>query len=234
MNLRFATTRWSLVLAAAGDDASGQEALGQLCSLYWYPVYAFVRRQARSSEEALDLTQGFFTRLIEKGDLRQADRERGRFRSFLLAACRHYVANERDREHAIKRGGAVTVIPIDAADAEQRYAHALSIDESPERLYERQWALTLIRTVLGAVRAEYERAGDERLFDRLSGNIFDPGEPQAEMARDLDMSVAAVKTATHRLRKRFRASLREHIAETVASEDDVDAEIRHLMTMVST
>lgn len=226
---RFATTQWSLVLAAAGQDSARDDALARLCSLYWYPVYAFVRRQVRSAEEAQDLTQGFFARLLEKHDLAQADPNRGRFRAFLLAACRHYISNERDRRNAIKRGGAVTAIPIDLLEAEGRYERALTSSETPESLYERQWALTMMAVVLESVRREYVEAGKEHLFDRLSGCLMDPDGTQTDAARELGMTRSAVKMAIHRLRKRYREALRQHVADTLDSTDAVDDEIRHLM-----
>ncbi len=229
---RFATTQWSLVLAAARSGAGDAEALARLCSMYWYPVFAFVRRQGHSADEAQDLTQGFFTRLLEKRELGQADQDRGRFRSFLLTACRHFISNEQDRVRAIKRGGGAVAIPIDIVEAEGRYERALVSVETPERLYERQWGLTMMAVVLDSVRKEYVAAGNERLFDRLSEFVTDPAGTHADAARDLDMSVPAVKMAVHRLRRRYREALRERVADTVASPDQVDDEIRHLMTAV--
>lgn len=229
---RFVTTQWSLVLAAARADADDGKALARLCSLYWYPVFAFVRRQVRSAEEAQDLTQGFFTRLIEKRELDQADPERGRFRSFLLSACRHYISNEHDRQNALKRGGGIAAIPIDLLEAEGRYERALASTDTPERLYERQWALTLMSLVLETLRQEYVEAGNERLFDRLSGFMTDPEGTQADAARELGMSLSAVKMTVHRLRKRYREALRQCVADTVSSPDQVDDEVRHLMNMV--
>ncbi len=229
---RFATTQWSLVLAAARSGAGDAEALARLCSMYWYPVFAFVRRQGHSADEAQDLTQGFFTRQLEKRELGQADQDRGRFRSFLLTACRHFISNEQDRVRAIKRGGGAVAIPIDIVEAEGRYERALVSVETPERLYERQWGLTMMAVVLDSVRKEYVAAGNERLFDRLSEFVTDPAGTHADAARDLDMSVPAVKMAVHRLRRRYREALRERVADTVASPDQVDDEIRHLMTAV--
>jgi len=200
--------------------------------MYWYPVFAFVRRQGHSADEAQDLTQGFFTRQLEKRELGQADQDRGRFRSFLLTACRHFISNEQDRVRAIKRGGGAVAIPIDIVEAEGRYERALVSVETPERLYERQWGLTMMAVVLDSVRKEYVAAGNERLFDRLSEFVTDPAGTHADAARDLDMSVPAVKMAVHRLRRRYREALRERVADTVASPDQVDDEIRHLMTAV--
>jgi DNA-directed RNA polymerase specialized sigma24 family protein len=229
---RFATTQWSLVLAARNGSTDAEEALARLCSLYWYPVFAFVRRQGHSADEAQDLTQGFFTRLLEKRELGRADQERGRFRSFLLSACRHFISNEEDRMRAIKRGGGAVAIPIDIVEAEGRYERALVSAETPERLYERQWALTMMGGVLDSLRNEYVAAGNERLFDRLSEFVIDPAGTHADAARDLGMSIPAVKMAVHRLRRRYREALRQHVADTVDSPEEVDDEIRHLMTAV--
>lgn len=226
---RFATTQWSLVLAAAGErgSAAGDEALARLCALYWYPVFAFVRRRGHAAPEAEDLTQGFFARLIEKGDLAGADRARGRFRSFLLSACQHYLANEHDRAVAQKRGGRRAPLSIDVADAEQRYAGALAHGETPELLYERQWCLTLLGGVLGDLQDEYEATGRGRLFERLKRFLTGEDDPGtcAEAGRELDMTEGAVRVAVHRLRNRYRETLRATVAATVASEAEVMEEI---------
>jgi RNA polymerase sigma-70 factor (ECF subfamily) len=229
---RFATTQWSLVLAAGERGSAGaEEALARLCSLYWYPVFAFVRRQGHATDEAQDLTQGFFTRLIEKGDLAGADRSRGRFRSFLLAACQHFLSNERDRARAKKRGGGLLPMSIDLAAAEGRYERALAHSETPERLYDRQWCLTLLAGVLDDLRDEYAAAGKERVFKRLKDFLTaDEGAgTHADAARDLGTTAAAVKVAVHRLRRRYREGLRRRVADTVESTQDVDDEIRHLL-----
>lgn len=228
---RFVTTQWSLVLAAGEDGTEGAgEALARLCSLYWYPVFAFVRRQGASAEEAEDLTQGFFARIIDKGDIGDADRTRGRFRSFLLAACRHYLSNERDRARAEKRGSGRAPVSIDVAAAELRYERALAHAETPDRVFERQWCLTLLAAALEAVREDYEAAGKGRLFDRLQDFLTaEAGEvTHAEAARDLGMAEGAVKVAVHRLRQRYRKALRARVADTVETAADVEDEIRHL------
>jgi DNA-directed RNA polymerase specialized sigma24 family protein len=233
---RFATTQWSLVLAASeGSSASAGEALERLCSLYWYPVFAFVRRKGYPTEEAQDLTQGFFARLIEKGDLADADRSRGRFRSFLLSACQHYLLNERDRSLAQKRGGGRETVPIDIAAAEGTYERALAHSETPERLYDRQWCLTLLAGVLNDVRGDYAASGKQRVFDRLKV-FLTPNEAEdthADAARDLGMTAAAVKVAAHRLRGRYREALRRRVADTVLSPRDVEEEIRYLLKTLS-
>jgi DNA-directed RNA polymerase specialized sigma24 family protein len=234
---RFATTQWSLVLAAGrGDSAEAEEALARLCALYWYPVFAFVRRRGHPIDEAQDLTQGFFTRLIEKGDLSDADRDRGRFRTFLLSACQHYLSNERDRMLTLKRGGGFTAVPLDVvAAAEGRYQRALAHEETPEKLYDRQWCLTLLECALATLRAEYVADGSEQLFDRLRGflTMDDDAGTHAAAASDLGTTTAAVKVAVHRLRRRYRDSLRQLVAETVDSPQEVDDEMRYLLQTVS-
>lgn len=234
---RFATTQWSLVLAAGERGSAGSEAaLARLCALYWYPVFAFVRRQGHPASEAEDLTQGFFARLIEKGDLAGADRSRGRFRSFLLSACQHFLANEHDRRQAQKRGGGRTLLSIDVATAERRYDRALAHGETPEFLYERQWCLTLLAGVLEDLRDDYAASGRERVFERLKRFLAGEDDPgtHAEAARELEMTEAAVKVAVHRLRGRYREALRERVAATVASEEEVADELRHLLQILAT
>lgn len=221
---------------AAGDrDAAGaDEALAQLCSLYWYPIFAFVRRQGYSIEDAQDLTQGFFARVVEKGYLGNADQTRGRFRTFLLTACQRFLSDERDRAHALKRGGGAAAISIDVASAERRYAKALAHSEDPERLYERQWCLTLLSAVLDDLRREYVAAGNEKLFDRLAPflTMADDAGTHAEAARDLVMTPAAVKIAVHRLRRKYRETFRNRVSDTLASDHDLDDELRHLLNAV--
>lgn len=229
---RFPTTQWTLVVSAGHDSTTqSAEALAKLCALYWYPVFAFVRRRGYDADQAQDVTQSFFARMIEKGDLADANRDLGRFRTFLLTSCQHFLSNERDRERAGKRGGGVVPIPIDVAMAEGRYERSLAHEETPERAYERQWCLTLLAAVLDDVRMEYSSAGKHQLFDRLKSFLTvdaDAG-PQAEAAADLDMSVAAVKVAVHRLRRRYRDALKQRVADTVTSAEEIDDEIRFLL-----
>ena len=233
---RFATTQWSLILAAGSPGSpDARAALEHLCAIYWYPVFAFVRRRGHSVEEAEDLTQSFFGRLIEKEDLAAADRERGRFRTFLLTACEHFLLNERDRARALKRGGGQELLSIDIAAAERRYQSSLGHEETPEHLYDRQWCLALLASVLDSVRDEYAEAGKGNLFERLRGFLAmeDATGSYAETSADLGMTPAAVKVAVHRLRHRYRKALRRRVAETVDSEEAIDDEMRYLMKTVS-
>lgn len=228
---RFATTRWSVVLAARdGEEMPAREALATLCADYWYPLYAFARRRGAPPEEAQDLTQAFFTHLLEKDAIRHVDPGRGRFRSFLLASFKNFRSDQRERERAKKRGGGQTLVPIDRQAAEGRYALEPSHELTPERIYEKRWALTLIERTLDRLRERHARAGKEHQFEVL--RIFLAGEkrpvPYARVARRLGMSELAVKVAVHRLRKRFRDLLREEIAQTVARDEEIEAELRAL------
>lgn len=228
---QFATTRWSQVLAAgAGPTSDSREALARLCELYWRPLYAYVRRWGYDADEAQDLTQEFFSRLLEKHYLRAADPARGRFRSFLLASLKHFLSNERDRAAAVKRGGRATVLPLEFETAEGWYVREPPDDETPERVYERRWALTLLERTLERLRREFEAAGKGAMFSRLEGHLTGEQEtaPYAQLAAELGTSEGAVKVAVHRLRRRFGALLREEIAETVSEPAEVDDEIRQL------
>ncbi len=228
---RFATTQWSVVLAAGrASSAESDVALATLCETYWYPLYAYVRRQGHDSVEAQDLTQGFFARLLEKEYLRQVHRERGRFRSFLLTSLKHYLLNEWDRDRAAKRGGGRRQFRLDFETGESRYRLEPAEEETPESIFEKQWALALLSRVQDALREEFRAVGKEDHFDRLS--VWLTGETKStsycELAVGLGTTEGAVKVAVHRLRKRFRERLREEIAQTVASEADIDDEIHEL------
>jgi RNA polymerase sigma-70 factor (ECF subfamily) len=234
-NRPFATTHWSLVQAAGRQgSADAQRALAQLCETYWYPVYAFVRRQGGDAALAQDLTQAFFCRLLEKNDLAAADRQRGRFRAFLLTAVKHFLSNERDRAMAKKRGGGQRPLSLDFDAAEGRYRREPSHDLTPERLFERRWALEVLDRTLARLRTEHIEAGKERLFEGLKGTLA--GEPTAaplaEIAALLGTTEGALKTAAHRLRRRYRDLIRQEIAHTVARVDDVDDEIKALFAAV--
>jgi RNA polymerase sigma-70 factor (ECF subfamily) len=206
--------------------------LATLCAAYWYPLYAYVRRQGYSADQAEDLTQGFFARVLEKDVLRGVDRAKGTFRSFLLACLRHYLANERDRPRARKRGGGQRLLPLDFLDAETRYKREPSHTLTPERLYERQWALTLLDLVLNRLQQEMASAGRGMQFDKLK--VFLTGETAElsyhEVGASFGLSEGAVKVAVHRLRRRCRELLREEIGRLVGDPADIDAEIRSLFT----
>lgn len=225
---RFPTTRWSLIVAAqqpATDQA--RDALADLCRAYWYPLYAYIRRRGHDAA-AEDLAQAFFAHLIEKHALESVSPERGRFRSFLLASCQHFLANERERVQALKRGGG-RVVSLDFSDADGRYRQEPNHEETPERLFQRRWALALLEQALGRLRGEYEATHKQALFEALKGHLSGEGtKAYAELARELGLTESAVKTAAHRLRKRYAELLRQQVRETVASEADVDDEVRAL------
>lgn len=231
---QFLTTRWSLILAAgAGDTDEARQALATLCEAYWYPVYAYIRRKTSGRERAQDLAQDFFVRLLEKDFFGQAQPERGRFRAFLLASVRHFLVNEYHRGRARKRGGGHVPVSLDFRAAERRYALEPADRRSPEVLFERQWALALVETTLARLKDEMGRFGGEARFERLKG--FLTGESRghyADAARGLGMSEGAVKVAVHRLRRRFASLLREAVTDTVKSPEEVDAEIRHLFSIL--
>ncbi|HWB58319.1 MAG TPA: sigma-70 family RNA polymerase sigma factor [Chthoniobacteraceae bacterium] len=231
----FATTRWTAVLdAGRSDNTRARAALAELCQAYWYPLYACIRRKGHSPEDAEDLTQGFFARLLKLKSLAGVRRERGRFRAFLLASLNHFLADEWDRASAQKRDVRRT-IALDLADAERRYQHAMADRLTPELVFERQWALTLLEGVIQRLCAEYETAGNGALFLALRFSIT--GEkssvPYAELAAQLSMSEEAVRVAVHRLRQRYRQALRAEIAQTVADEADVEAEMESLRRILS-
>jgi RNA polymerase sigma-70 factor (ECF subfamily) len=233
---RFATTRWSVVVAAKGPSSPPvQEALAILCATYWYPLYAYIRHQGFSVEQTEDLTQGFFANLLEQHSLQVVDRAKGKFRAFLLTACKHYLANERRRAKAQKRGGGRTFLSLDFEDAEARYRQEPVDKLTPEKLFERRWVLALLDQVLGQLRQEFVDKGKGKLFDRL--RVFLLGQegvvPHGRVAEELDMTPGAVKVAVHRLRRRFRELVRAEIARTVDSAEAVDDEIRELFAALA-
>ena len=229
----FVTTRWSVVLSARGDTTRAQSALAKLCTTYWYPLYAFVRRQGYGPHDAQDLTQEFFARLLEKGWLGDVARERGRFRSFLLASMKHFLANEWDRAHALKRGGRTTLLRLDDESAEARYRNEPADQTTAEQLFDRRWALTLLEQVLTRLRAEMEVAGKLPQFEALKFSLMGEKTAYADVARELGMTEGAVKVAVHRLRERYRALVRAEIADTVASSTEIEDELRHLFAALS-
>ena len=233
---RFATTRWSLVLAAGRQThLQSAEALSSLCEMYWYPVYALIRRQGYSADDGADLTQEFFTRVLEKHYFHDADPTRGRFRAFLCASVRHFLSNQRDRARTLKRGGSQAPISLDVETAEGRYQLEPHHDLTPEKLFDRRWALIQLDRALTRVRDDFVSAGKGELFDRLKGFLTgDTDEvPYGEMAKSMGMSEGAVKVAVHRLRRHFRDTLVEQIAETVSDPTDINPEIQYLLNAVS-
>jgi RNA polymerase sigma factor (sigma-70 family) len=235
--MRFPATRWSLV-SAAGAAHSGsdrREALCTLCELYWIPVYAFVRHRGYSPDDAQDLTQGFFARLLEKNNLKEFHPDRGHFRTFLLSAVRNFLSNEWDASQTLKRGGGTNVIPLDGLfeAAERRYCQDAGDRENPEKLFEKQWALTLLDLVFQRLSEENLRSGKARQFEFLKPFVMgDEGLPYTRIAAELRASEGSIKIAVHRLRRRFREMLCEEIAETVENAKDVDEELRFLLIAV--
>lgn len=236
VSTRFQTTHWSVVLAAAeADSPASRDALATLCQAYWPPLYAFVRRRGYAPAEAEDLTQSYFARLLEKNYLGEVRAEAGRFRSFLLASVSHFLANEWDREHARKRRPDRGIISLDADEAERRYSDEPADQLTPERLYERQWAATVLGRVLEVLRDEFVSAGEWERFDRLKSYLTgsSPAAPYVEVASELGLSEAAVKTAVHRLRRRYGELLRQEIGALVQDPSEVDDELRYLLRVVA-
>ncbi len=229
----FATTQWSVVLAAHGGDSHATAALGQLCERYWYPVYAFVRRQGHSPHDAQDFTQEFFARLIEKDWLADVAPERGRFRSWLLASMRNFLANEWNRQRTQKRGGGVAVLSLDETNAEGRYVHEPADPVDPTQLFERRWAMTLLEDVLARLQSEMEAAGKAAHFAAMKSALTGGQIAFTEVAAELRMSEGAVRVAVHRLRERYRELLRAAVADTVESPAEVDAELSYLFAALS-
>lgn len=232
---KFQTTRWSIVLAAAHrSGADSREALSTLCRLYWFPVYAYVRRRGFHHHQAADLAQGFFTSMIEGNTFRNADRERGKFRSYLLGALKHYLSHEWHYANARKRGGGRQLFPLDVDAAEERYATDPSHDLTPEKLYERRWAVTVMEVAMEELRGQFVREGKERFFDLLK-EFLTGGSNEAYGAAGavLGMEAGTVKVTVHRLRKRYADLLRRQIAQTVHEPEQVEEEIRYLFSAVS-
>jgi RNA polymerase sigma-70 factor (ECF subfamily) len=225
----FDTTHWSVVLAAGQGDTAGRAALERLCETYWYPIYGFVRRQGHDADPARDLTQSFFLSIIERGDLARVRRERGRFRSFLLASVQHFLSNERARWRRLKRGGGVVIEPLES-DAELRFRREPVDARTPESAFDRQWALLLLEQALGDVRADFLKTGTAEEFDRLkpvlTGERSDEG--YRALAAEFGKSEGAIKVAIHRLRRKFQQHVRRRAAETLADERDVEDELAYL------
>lgn len=231
----FTTTHWSVVLAAARPEApEAAAALESLCRTYWYPLYAYVRREGHNPADAQDLTQGFFAGLLARNSLLRVAPEKGKFRSFLLASMRHFLSDQRDRARTVKRGGRAEIISLEAQEAEHRYRLEPVDRLDAEKIYERRWAMTLLEQALIRLRDESAAAGKTELFERL--RRFVAGDSDAtwgEAAAELGLSEGAMKIAVHRLRARYRVLLRDEIAHTVADPTEIEAEVRYLMRVIS-
>jgi RNA polymerase sigma-70 factor (ECF subfamily) len=230
----FAPTRWSIILAAQGTpDPAARRALNELAQTYWFPLYAFLRRNGHNPAEAEDLVQGFFARLLEKNALASVDQAKGKFRSFLLASLKNFTANQRDHAHAAKRGGTQKILPLDAADAESRYALEPAHNLTPDRLFERRWALALLDNVLAQLRHDYAKRNQSQLFAALESHLVGPApDTYAALAQELAISESALKVAAHRLRKRYRDLLRQEVAQTLPAPADpaqINEELRALL-----
>ena len=233
MSRGFATTRWSVVLTAKGTDPKGRQALSTLCNDYWHPIYSFIRRQGHGADEARDLTQGYFVLLLEKSLLHEVRPAEGRFRSFLLASVRHFLSDARDRERAAKRGGGRSAIPLDEAFAEESYRREPHTELTPEEIFERRWAFTVIDRAVQRLHEDAERRGRRARFARLKAFLTGAGSDSYRQAgADLGMTEDAVKVEVHRLRRRYGEMLRKEVEETVADPTQVDGEIRYLLEVI--
>lgn len=227
----FATTHWSVVLAAGQSSSEAQAAaLDKLCRAYWYPLYAYVRRRGHGPDDAQDLTQEFFLRLVEKQWLSRVTPEGARFRSYMLTMVKGFLANAHDRAQAAKRGGGQTIVPLDADEAEQRFSHEPATTETPEHVFERRWALAVLDEALKRLRGAAEVSGKLQQFERLHPFLSrepEPGEYD-RLAADLGMNAGTIGVAVHRLRQKYRETLRETVADTLADASTVDEELRHV------
>jgi RNA polymerase sigma-70 factor (ECF subfamily) len=230
---RFRTTRWSLVRAAAGDDGVRAEALQWLCETYWYPLYGFVRRQGHDAESARDLTQSFFLTLLEKDALRDLDPQLGRFRAFLLAAMKHFLSHEREKRKALRRRADDPAFRFDFEVAEGRYLREPAIERTPEDLFVARWAASVLDRAVRRLGDEYDASGKGELFGRLRGHLTGEEGAYAGLAAALDMTEGALRVAVHRMRRRLGLLLREEVAQTVESPDEIDDEIRFLLHAIA-
>ena len=231
---QFPATRWTLVVSAgAPDRKEARSALVSLCEGYWYPLYAYLRRRGYPADQAQDLTQDFFIRVLEGRYLDRADPEKGRFRSFLLTSLKFFVADEEDRHRAHKRGGGA-VLPLEFSSGEERYQCEPGHDETPERIFERRWALSVLDRVVERLRNEFVRHGRPEHFERLKVFLLGHSDaPYAALASEMNTSEGALKVAIHRLRKRYRELLRQEIADTVADPAEVESELRFLAAVLT-
>jgi RNA polymerase sigma factor (sigma-70 family) len=235
-NVAFTTTHWSVVLEAQGQSPAAHEALEKLCRTYWRPVYGFIRRQGIRTQEAEDLTQGFFSLLLERRDFDAVRKEKGRLRSYLLTSLKHFIASEQRRAMTLKRGKGQQLIPLEELRTNERVEMEPADPLSADRLYERRWALTLMEQVLRRLKDEYRTAGNAVLFDSLKQMLPDePGaQSRSEIASQLGMTDNALRQAFHRFRHHYQLLLREEISHTVAIASDVEDELRHLIAVLRT
>src|SRR3954462_3662204 len=231
---QFPNTRWTMVFAAGDPDRKeARSALVSLCEGYWYPLYAYLRRRGYAADQAQDLTQDFFVRVLEGRYLDRADPERGRFRSFLLSSLKFFVADEEDRNRAHKRGGGA-LVPLEFSSGEERYQREPAHHETPERIFERRWALSVLDRVVDRLRREFVQHGRPEHFERLKVFLLGHSDaPYASLAREMNTSEGAFKVAIHRLRKRYRELFRQEIADTVVDPADVESELRHLASVLT-
>lgn len=230
----FATTHWSMVVAAQGESPEADKALERLCRIYWWPIYSFIRRQGVGPEEGKDLTQSFFALLFERRDLGAVRREKGRLRSFFFASLKNFLAKERRYAAATKRGEGRVPIPLDELLARKRTDLEPTDTLSADRIFERRWALTVLEQVLARLEDEYRVAGNAALFEQLKRLLTDDGQrpSQAQIGQQLEMTENAVNQAFYRLRERYRELLHEEIAQTVIAPDDTEDELRHLIAVL--
>jgi RNA polymerase sigma factor (sigma-70 family) len=234
---QFPTTRWTLVVAAGDPQRKdARSALVSLCENYWYPLYAYLRRRGYAPDQAQDLTQEFFMRVLEGRYLDRADPEKGRFRSFILTSLKFFAADEQDRQRAQKRGGgAVVSLEFSSGESgEERYQREPGHDETPERIFERRWALSMLERVMDRLRDEFVQHGRPENFERMKVFLLGQSEaPYADLAREMNTSEGALKVAIHRLRKRYRELFRQEIADTVADPAEVESELRYLAAVLT-
>lgn len=231
----FPTTHWSLILSAGQHGAQAEAALAELCRVYWYPIYSFIRARSTSGDEAQDLAQEFFVHLLTCNVFAAAKPEIGRFRSFLAVGLKNFLADQADRRNALKRGGDVVILPIDLSGAEERYREDAGHSETPERIFDRQWALAVVSQTYDQLRDATNREGRSSLFQRLQAFLPGGSDPPAvaPLAEELGMTEGATKVAIHRLRRRYREMLRANVSHTLSDPKDVDDEIRFLLSALS-
>lgn len=231
---QFPETPWTQIALLGNQNTLAQAALSKLCNLYWYPVYAYVRRTGKSAHDAEDLTQEFFQRVLAANDFGKAEKDKGRLRSYLLTALKHFLAHDYRRRTAQKRGGGATVLSFDADEAEERYAKEPGEDAAPDQVFDRRWAMTVLENALSELEKEHEARGKTALFEALSPQLsmagVDSGESYEDLGKRIGMSEGSIKVAVHRLRKRYRELIVRHVGPTVENEDDVDDELSYFLS----